>query len=169
MLHAASHIQDSRDFPFAIIPLTFVNQPHKTPAPNCGAEEEAAGEPSFEPAHTSTSHTFRSKPSTVTSRNDGVEKGAVNRELATLRRMLRLAHEWKEIQRVPRIRLLSGERVRDFVLSRKQEEIYLAACRQPLHDIAVLMLETGLRIGETLNLEWTDIILGPVNGARLVF
>ena len=83
--------------------------------------------------------------------------------------MLRLAHEWKEIQRVPRIRLLSGERVRDFVLSRKQEEIYLAACRQPLHDIAVLMLETGLRIGETLNLEWTDIILGPVNGARLVF
>lgn len=52
----------------------------------------------------------------------------MNRELATLRRMLRLAHEWSEIERVPRIRLLSGERIRDFVLSRKQEEIYLAAC-----------------------------------------
>lgn len=83
--------------------------------------------------------------------------------------MLRLAHEWKEIQRVPRIRLLSGERVRDFVLSRKHEEIYLAACRQPLHDIAVLMLETGLRIGETINLEWKDIILEPINGARFGF
>ena len=52
------------------------------------------------------------------------------------------------------------------MLSRKQEEIYLAACRQPLQDIAILMLETGLRIGETINLEWTDIILEPVNGAR---
>jgi integrase len=82
---------------------------------------------------------------------------------------LTLAHEWKEIQRVPRIRLLSGERIRDFVLSRKQEQIYLAACRQPLQDIAVLMLETGLRIGETVNLEWKDIILEPINGARFGF
>jgi integrase len=105
----------------------------------------------------------------VVARRATVGPATVNRELATLRRMLRLAHEWKEIQRVPRIRLLSGERVRDFVLSRKQEEIYLAACRQPLHDIAVLMLETGLRIGETINLEWTDIILEPVNGARFGF
>ncbi len=96
-------------------------------------------------------------------------KESVNRELATLRRMLRLAHEWREIERVPRIRLLSGERIRDFVLSRKQEEIYLAACPEPLNDIAVLILETGLRIGEALRLEWGDITLAPVNGARFGF
>src|ERR1022692_3503121 len=72
--------------------------------------------------------------------------------------MLRLAHEWREIPRVP-----------DFVLSRKQEEIYLGACPQPLNDIAVLMLETGLRIGEALHLEWADITLAPVNGARFGF
>jgi len=41
--------------------------------------------------------------------------GSVNRELATLRRMLRLAHEWKLIQRIPRVRLLRGERQREFV------------------------------------------------------
>jgi site-specific recombinase XerD len=35
---------------------------------------------------------------------------SINRELATLRRLLRLAHEWKVIQRVPRVRLLRGER-----------------------------------------------------------
>jgi integrase len=105
----------------------------------------------------------------VVARRAVVGPATVNRELATLRRILRLAHEWKEIQRVPRIRLLTGERVREFVLSRKQEEIYLAACPQPLQDIAVLMLETGLRIGETLNLEWVDIILEPVNGARFGF
>jgi integrase len=105
----------------------------------------------------------------VVGRRASVGPTTVNRELATLRRMLRLAHEWREIQRVPRIRLLTGERVRDFVLSRKQEEIYLAACPQPLNDIAVLMLETGLRIGEALHLEWVDITLTPVNGARFGF
>jgi integrase len=105
----------------------------------------------------------------VVARRASVGAATVNRELATLRRMLRLAHEWREIQRVPRIRLLSGERVRDFVLSRKQEEVYLAACPQPLQDIAFLMLESGLRIGETLQLEWADITLAPVNGARFGF
>jgi hypothetical protein len=42
---------------------------------------------------------------------------SVNRELATLRRLLRLAQEWKSLDRVPRIRLLRGERNREFVLS----------------------------------------------------
>jgi integrase len=102
----------------------------------------------------------------VVARRATVGPATVNRELATLRRMLRLAHEWREIQRVPRIRLLPGGRVRDFVLSRKQEQVYLAACPQPLKDIAVLMLETGLRIGEALHLEWPDVTLSPVNGSR---
>jgi hypothetical protein len=47
---------------------------------------------------------------------------SVNRELATLRRLLRLAPEWKIIDRVPRIRLLRGEHVREFVLSYSQEK-----------------------------------------------
>jgi hypothetical protein len=38
---------------------------------------------------------------------------SVNLELATLRRLLRLAQEWKVIDRVPRIRLLRGERNRE--------------------------------------------------------
>jgi integrase len=105
----------------------------------------------------------------VVTRRASVGPATVNRELATLRRILRLAYEWKEIQRVPRIRLLNGERIRDFVLSRKQEQMYLAACPQPLHDIAVLMLETGLRIGEALNLEWSDVVLEPIKAHALVF
>ena len=105
----------------------------------------------------------------VVARRASVGPATVNRELATLRRILRLAQEWKEIQRVPRIRLLSGERTREFVLTRQQEAIYLGACPQPLHDMAVLMLETGLRIGEALRLEWADVILQPVNGARFPF
>ncbi len=37
----------------------------------------------------------------VVARRAAVGPATVNRELATLRRMLRLAHEWREIQRVP--------------------------------------------------------------------
>lgn len=105
----------------------------------------------------------------IVARRASVGPATVNRELATLRRMLRLAQEWKEIQRVPKIRLLTGERIREFVLSRQQESIYLGAAPQPLHDIAALMLETGLRIGEALRLEWTDVNIQPVNGARFGF
>src|SRR5271166_3278028 len=102
----------------------------------------------------------------VVARRATVGPATVNRELATLRRMLRLAHEWKEINRVPKIRLLNGERIRDFVLSRHIEEAYLAACAQPLADIALLVLEAGLRIGEALSLPWTDVVLDPLAGSR---
>ena len=76
-----------------------------------------------------------------------VSPASVNRELATLRRLLRLAHEWNVVSRVPRIRLLPGERNREFVLSYKQEKPYLECAPQPLKDIALLMLDTGLRVG----------------------
>ena len=102
----------------------------------------------------------------VMNRRRKVCPATVNRELATLRRLLRLAHEWKEINRVPKIRLLNGERVRDFVLPRRTEKDYLAACAQPLADIAVLVLEAGLRIGEALSLLWADVELEPLAGSR---
>ncbi len=89
-----------------------------------------------------------------------------NRQLATLRRALRLAQEWKLINRVPRIRLLPGEPIREFVLSPQDEPNYLAIAPQPLHDIAVLILDTGLRLGEAVGLEWKDIRLQPSAGAR---
>jgi integrase len=89
----------------------------------------------------------------------------VNRELATLRRLLRLANEWKLLDRVPRIRLLRGENNREFVLSHAQEPVYLAALSGPLHDVAVVLLDTGLRIKECLPLEWSNVHLEPANGA----
>ncbi len=92
---------------------------------------------------------------------------SVNRELATLRRMLRLAHEWKMLDRVPRIHLLRGERQRDFVLSHRAETVYLNAAPQPLKDVAILILETGVRPGEAANLQWADVYLQPAVHAEL--
>jgi site-specific recombinase XerD len=72
----------------------------------------------------------------VQHRRESVSPASVNRELATLRKALRLAQEWRIIDRVPRIRLLPGERVRDFVLNHEQEQLFLAKAPQPLTDFA---------------------------------
>jgi hypothetical protein len=48
---------------------------------------------------------------------------SVNRELATLRRLLRLAKKWKEIPSAPEIELLEGEVNREFVLSHQLEPL----------------------------------------------
>ena len=99
-------------------------------------------------------------------RSKKVSPASVNRELATLRRLLRIAEEWKIIVRVPRIRLLRGERSRDFVLTHPQEQLYLTTAPQPLRDAALLLIDTGLRLGEAVALEWKDVYLEPINGAK---
>lgn len=103
----------------------------------------------------------------IQTRHGAVAVATINRELATLRRILYLAHDWNEIAAVPRIKMLKGERRRDFVFTRQQEKVYLAAAPQPLRDVALLLVETGLRLGEALPLKWTDIELDAANGKRL--
>lgn len=102
-------------------------------------------------------------------RDADTSRATVNRHLATLRRALRLAQEWEVINRVPRIRLLTGERTRDFVLQRKDEQRYLDVCLQPLKDVALLILDTGLRVGEALALTWGDVTLSPAAGKKFGF
>ena len=91
---------------------------------------------------------------------------SVNRELATLRRLLHLAQEWKLIKVLPKIKLLPGEPGRDFILDDATEAQYLAACPPLLRDVAVLLLDTGLRLGEALALQWSAVRLAPVGKAR---
>jgi integrase len=102
----------------------------------------------------------------ISRRKSLLSPGSINRELATLRRMLRLAHEWRFIERVPKIRLLRGERNREFVLNVLQEDLYLSACPHPLADVATLLLDTGLRLGEALSLEWPQIRMEAAPGAK---
>jgi len=91
---------------------------------------------------------------------------SVNRELATLRRLLWLAQKWKVIDRVPKIKMLRGEHERDFVLSFEHEKLYLEMAPGSLRDPAILMLDEGLRVRETRLLEWPDVHLTPAPGAR---
>ena len=77
--------------------------------------------------------------------------------LAVLRRMLRLAHEWRMLDRIPKVRLLRDEKNREFVLNHAQEKIYLEFAPLLLRDLAMLIIDTGLDPGEALGLEKKDI------------
>jgi integrase len=44
--------------------------------------------------------------------------------------------------------------------------VYLAACSAPIADIAILLLDTCLRLGEALSLEWPQVRIAPANGAK---
>src|SRR6185312_16583325 len=48
---------------------------------------------------------------------DKVKPATINRALSVIRRALYLAEEWKLIDRAPKVRMLEGERQREFVLT----------------------------------------------------
>jgi integrase len=96
----------------------------------------------------------------------GLAPATINRQLATLRRALHLAYEWHVIDRLPRVHLLAGEHSREFVLSHAGEKKYLDAAPQPLRDIALLIMDGGLRTSEALKLEWQHVHLEPATGAK---
>lgn len=59
-------------------------------------------------------------------REDGMQISTINRDLATVRRMFHLAQEWGRVTTVlPRVRMLSGERQRERVLTAEEEQKYL--------------------------------------------
>src|SRR5215831_6074191 len=100
-------------------------------------------------------------------RTTKVSPARKNAYLRTLRRAAHVALELGLVQSVPRFPLEQGETEREFVLDPAQESVYLASAPQPLKDAATLMLGTGLCVGEVCGLEWRDVHLVPVNGARV--
>jgi integrase len=87
----------------------------------------------------------------------GLSIGSINSELRVLRRILRLAMEWGELERLPKITLIKGERQREHVITWEEEARYLSAAREPLTSIATVLLDTGLRPDECHRLAWDDI------------
>jgi integrase len=96
----------------------------------------------------------------------GLSPSTINCGLKTLRRAVRLAAEWGKIERVPKLRLVNGERQRDRVLTPEERQAYLAVCPQPWKDVAVLMLGAGLRPNEAFTLRWEYVVLND-NGGKL--
>ncbi len=66
-----------------------------------------------------------------TRRDAGLQVTSVNRQLEVLRRIFKLAEEWnvRTEKRLPRVEMLRGERHRDRVLSRDEEDRYSRRAR----------------------------------------
>lgn len=90
-----------------------------------------------------------------------LKPATVNRELACMKAMFNHFINLDLIDRNPvaRVKLLAENNEKMRVLSFEEERIYLAACSQPLHDIAVLMLETGMRPDEIYRMNRENVNL----------
>lgn len=92
----------------------------------------------------------------------GVSVSAINGDLRTLRRLLRLAFEWEVIPRVPVVHALPGEKTRDRVISFEEEQKYLACSGPNLRALTILAVDTGMRPKSELSrLEWPQIHVEP--------
>ena len=91
-----------------------------------------------------------------------VSPATVNRELATLRHLLRLAvEEWQMLDKAPAIRLLKEPEGRLRFLTEDEIARLLAACARSqnphLSAIVTVALNTGMRLGEIMGLTWERV------------
>jgi integrase len=99
----------------------------------------------------------------------GMQVSTANNSLRVLRRVLNLAVEWGIITAAPRIKVLSGERHRERVISADEEARYLVAATEPLASVVAILADTGMRPEECFRLQWENITwLNGRNGALLV-
>ncbi len=99
---------------------------------------------------------------------------SVNREMMTLRRMLKIAAELSWIERSPftagtSLISAANENMRERILSPAEEERLLKACNDrndtAMTRIIVCLLDTGMRLGEVLSLTWgcVDLPAGKIH------
>jgi hypothetical protein len=82
----------------------------------------------------------------------GLQISSVNSSLQVLRRTLRLAVEWGAVQSAPNVKMLSGARRRERIVTPQDQAKYLAAALEPLCPVAEVLVETGLRPEECFRL-----------------
>ena len=96
------------------------------------------------------------------SRLQAVSPATVNRELAGLKRLFNLAEQWgiyRGRNPVKGVRFLNENNLKLRTLSEPEGEALLSHCSPYLQDLVIFALNTGLRLGEILNLTWKEVDL----------
>jgi integrase len=90
-----------------------------------------------------------------------LKPATVNADLACMRAMFNYFIALDVIVKNPvsRVKFLPMNNEKTRVLSFEEERLYLAACAQPLHDIAALMLDTGMRPDEIYRMRRENVNL----------
>jgi integrase len=89
----------------------------------------------------------------------GFSAATINRSLACLRRMLRIAYEDGKLQVVPVIRLLKEPAARKGFLPVEKFEELLGALPSYLRPLILLLYWCGVRLGEARVIEWSQVNL----------
>jgi integrase len=99
----------------------------------------------------------------------GLQVSYVNGSVRVLRRMLRLATEWRILAVSPRVELLPGEHRRERVITLEEEQVYLLVAPPLVAQIAGVLVDTGLRPDECYRLRWENVTWeNGRNGSLLV-
>ena len=88
---------------------------------------------------------------------DGLQISSINSCSRCLRRALKLAEEWGSLTKSPKVKFLAGEHQRDRVLSPQEEGMYLNAAEPLLHDVSVVLFDSGMRPEECHRVRWENI------------
>jgi integrase len=94
--------------------------------------------------------------------SEGVKPATVNRELATMKKAFNLAvKEWEWVRENPvlKVSMEKEENQRDRWLTLEEEERLLKVCPDWLRELVIFALNTGMRLGEILSLEWKGVDL----------
>ena len=89
----------------------------------------------------------------------GVGNAWINRSLALLRRMLRLAHEDSKIQLIPKIHFLKEPSPRLGFLELDKFEELVGLLPTHLRPLIIFLYFCGSRLGEALQIEWGQVDL----------
>jgi integrase len=105
-------------------------------------------------------------------RSKQVMAATVNHSLRTLRRALRIAKDDRLIRDVPKIRLLKGERQREYVIDDATLERIIAEARarfpnSQLQHAVPFLVETGLRTTEFVSLKKDAINFDPMGEGEM--
>lgn len=106
-------------------------------------------------------------------RGQSLQIASVNRELQVLRRIFHLAQEWGRVQRaLPNVKMLPGEKHRERVLTRAEEELYFRGASTEamehyadpalLRDVATILLDCALRPEECFRLRGANVVDGKL-------
>lgn len=94
-------------------------------------------------------------------RSKEIKPSTINRELACLKRMYSLAVNWGYANSNPvkKVKFFREDTTKERILTLEEETKLILACCDHVLQIVVVALNTGMRIGEILNLEWNQLDL----------
>lgn len=92
-----------------------------------------------------------------------LKPATVNKELSVLRFMLNKAHEWKYLDKTPRVTLLKIPREPAKFLNNEELNMLIKSASSWLKPMLIVLRNSGLRLGELLSLKFSDVDYGNRN------